>query len=160
MALRLQVGQDTSAIRPIVLRMAANEACLPLKLTAIAATPDLRINVWVLGERARRPDQLLEIAINQARLDWFNFGRNYDQLLKDAANEAEGNAFAVEYAMPAQTRAVVHRVVRARAMLAMRGDATDVPGDDGQIGVPADRRRAAVPAQVHPAARRRWRRAA
>jgi hypothetical protein len=100
-AIRLMVGQDTSAIRPIVLRLNANEACLPLKLTAIAATPDLRINVWVLAEARAVPINYSEIAINQTKLDWFNFGRNYDQLLKDAANEAEGNAFAVEYAMPA-----------------------------------------------------------
>ena len=102
-ALRLQVGQDTSAIRPIVLKMTAEEACLPLKLTAIAATPDLRINVWVLGEARAVPINYSEVTLNQARLDWFNFGRNYDQVLKDAANEAQGNAFAVEYAMPAQT---------------------------------------------------------
>jgi len=34
-AVRLMVGQDTSAIRPIVLRLQSSEACLPLKLTAI-----------------------------------------------------------------------------------------------------------------------------
>ena len=75
-------------------RWRPTEACLPLKLTAIAATPDLRINVWVLGDARAVPINYSEIAINQARLDWFNFGRNYDQLLKDAANEAQGNAFA------------------------------------------------------------------
>jgi MYXO-CTERM domain-containing protein len=101
-ALRLQRGQDTSAIRPIVLRMAAVEACLPLKLTAIAATPDLRINVWVLAAARAVPINYAEIAINQAKLDWFSGGRNYDQLLKEAANEAQGNAFAVEYARPAR----------------------------------------------------------
>ena len=113
-ALRLQVGQDTSAIRPIVLKMTAEEACLPLKLTAIAATPDLRINVWVLGEARAVPINYSEITLNQAQLDWFNFGRNYDQVLKDAANEAQGNAFAVEYAMPAGLQRVVHVLVRAR----------------------------------------------
>jgi MYXO-CTERM domain-containing protein len=101
-ALRLQRGQDTSAIRPIVLRMSAVEACLPLKLTAIAATPDLRINVWVLAAARAVPINYAEIAINQAKLDWFNAGRNYDQLLREAANEAQGNAFAVEYAKPAR----------------------------------------------------------
>jgi MYXO-CTERM domain-containing protein len=101
-ALRLQRGQDTSAIRPIALRMAAVEACLPLKLTAIAATPDLRINVWVLAAARAVPINYAEITINQAKLDWFNAGRNYDQLLKEAANEAQGNAFAVEYAKPAR----------------------------------------------------------
>ncbi len=102
-ALRLHNGQDTSAIRPIVLRLPAAEACLPLKLTAIAATPDLRINVWVLANARAVPINYAEISINQARLDWFNFGRNYDQLLKDAANEADGNAFAVEYVMAARS---------------------------------------------------------
>src|SRR5206468_8913377 len=54
-ALRLQSGKDTSAIRPIVLRMAANEACLPLKLTAIASVPDLRVSVWVLADARAVP---------------------------------------------------------------------------------------------------------
>jgi hypothetical protein len=99
-AVKLQVGQDTSAIRPIILRLASAEACLPLKLTAIAATPDLRINVWVLATARAIPINYVEIAINQAKLDWFQGGRNYDQLLQEAANEAQGNAFAVEYAQP------------------------------------------------------------
>ena len=45
------------------------------------------------------PINYAEIGINQAKLDWFSGGKNYDQLLKEAANEAQGNAFAVEYAM-------------------------------------------------------------
>jgi hypothetical protein len=99
-ALRLQQGKDTSAIQPIVLRMASDEGCLPLKLTAIAATPDLRINVWVLGDARAVPLDYVEIGVNQAKIDWFNFGSNYDKVLGDAANEAGGDAFAVEYAKP------------------------------------------------------------
>ncbi|HEY7376939.1 MAG TPA: DUF2330 domain-containing protein [Polyangia bacterium] len=99
-AVRLQPGQTASAIRPIVLHLAATEACLPLKLTAIASTPDLRINVWVLADARAVPLAYSEIEIDQARLDWFTGGSNYDQLLKEAANEAGGDAFAVEYAMP------------------------------------------------------------
>ena len=102
-AVKLQVGQDTSAIRPIILRLESAEACLPLKLTAIAATPDLRINVWVLAGARAIPINYVEVAVNQAKLDWFRFGMNYDQLLQEAANEAQGNAFAVEYAQPATT---------------------------------------------------------
>jgi len=101
-AVRLQNGQDTTAIRPIVLQLDATESCLPLKLTAIAATNDMRINVWVLAAARAVPLAYAEIAIDQAKLDWFGGGANYDQLLKDAANEAGGDAFAVEYAMPAR----------------------------------------------------------
>ncbi len=99
-AVRLMVGQDTSAIRPIVLRMQSSEACLPLKLTAIASTPELRINVWVLARARAIPINYVEIGINLAKIDWFNGGRNYDQLVQQAANEAQGNAFVVEYAQP------------------------------------------------------------
>jgi hypothetical protein len=102
-ALRLRQGQDTSAIQPIVVRMASEEGCLPLKLTAIASTPDLRISVWVLGDARAVPLDYVEIGVNQAKLDWFKFGANYDQLLGEAANEAGGNAFAVEYAKPSAT---------------------------------------------------------
>jgi hypothetical protein len=102
-AVKLQVGQDTSAIRPIILRLASAEACLPLKLTAIAATPDLRINVWVLADARAIPINYVEIGVNLAKIDWINGGRNYDQLLKEAANEADGNAFAVEYAQKSAT---------------------------------------------------------
>jgi hypothetical protein len=99
-AVKLQAGQDTSAIRPIILRLEASEACLPLKLTAIAATPDLRINVWVLAAGRAIPINYTEVAVNLAKIDWLKGGSNYDQLLKEAANEASGDAFAVEYAQP------------------------------------------------------------
>ena len=107
-AVKLRAGVETSAIRPIILRMYSPEACLPLKLTAIATTPDLRINVWVLGAARAVPINYAELVLNLAKLDWFNFGQNYDQLIKDAANEAQGNAFAVEYAQPSSDR---HRLV-------------------------------------------------
>lgn len=99
-ALRLRQGQDTSAIQPIILRLPAEEACLPLKLTAIAATPDVRINVWVLGSGRAVPINYTEIGLNFSKLDWFGSGKNYNELLGQAADEAGGNAFAVEYAQP------------------------------------------------------------
>jgi MYXO-CTERM domain-containing protein len=97
-ALRLQQGKDTSAIQPIVLRLASDEGCLPLKLTAIAATPDLRINVWVLADARAVPLDFVEVGVNLDKIDWFNNGSNYDKLLGEAADEAGGDAFAVEYA--------------------------------------------------------------
>jgi MYXO-CTERM domain-containing protein len=102
-ALRLQQGKDTSAIQPIVLRLAADEACLPLKLTAIASTPDLRISVWVLAAARAVPLTYTEVSVNLAKLDWFSGGQNYDSLLGTAADEAQGNAFSVEYAQSSAT---------------------------------------------------------
>jgi hypothetical protein len=122
-AVRLKVGQDTAAIRPIILRVESPEACLPLKLTAIASTPNLRINVWVLGAARAIPINYAEIGINLAKIDWFNFGRNYDQLLQEAANEAQGTAFAVEYAQRSATAVGWMTVFSgARSTLASQAD--------------------------------------
>src|SRR5262249_15565591 len=81
----------------------SEEGCLPLRLTAIAATNDVRINVWVLGAARAVPVNYDELTINLAKLDWFGNGANYDTLVGDAANEAGGNAFLTEYAQPTAT---------------------------------------------------------
>ena len=153
-AVKLQVGQDTSAIRPIILRLQSPEACLPLKLTAIAATPDLRINVWVLADARAIPINYVEIAVNEAKLDWFNFGRNYEQLLKEAANEAQGNAFAVEYAQPSAAAVTWFAMTdsdRARDAVESNGSA-QLSGGAAPPGPDADRRGHAGRAEAHPAA--------
>jgi len=100
-ALRLQSGRGVDEIQPLVVKLTAEEGCLPLQLTAIATTPDLRINVWVLGSGRAVPINYDELTLDYAKLDWFGNGANYDRLVSDAANEAGGNAFLVEYAQPA-----------------------------------------------------------
>jgi hypothetical protein len=97
-ALKLLSGAGVSEIQPIVLRFDGRGPCVPLRLTAVAAIDDLRVNLWVLAENRVVPENYFEIAINEAKLDWLGGGGNYQALLTAAANEAGGNAFAVEYA--------------------------------------------------------------
>jgi hypothetical protein len=99
-ALKLMQGRSTSEIRPIVLRFQGQGPCVPLRLTAVAANNDLRVNLWVLAGARVVPTNYLEMELNLARIDWMSGGKNYEDLLKLAANEAGGNAFAVEYAGP------------------------------------------------------------
>jgi Uncharacterized protein conserved in bacteria (DUF2330) len=99
-ALKLLPGKQVNQIRPIVLRFEGRGPCVPLRLTAVAALPDLRVNLWVLAQHRVVPENYFEIAINEAKFDWLGGGRNYQDLLKAAANEAGGNAFAVEYVGP------------------------------------------------------------
>jgi len=101
-AVKLQSGQTTGAIQPIVLKFAGEVPCVPLKLTAIAAQADLQINLWVLGEHRAVPTNYFEILLNQAKIDWLSNGSNYTAMVKAAANEAGGNAFIAEYAGPAK----------------------------------------------------------
>ncbi|MES1172376.1 MAG: DUF2330 domain-containing protein [Bacteroidota bacterium] len=118
-ALRLQMGRTVNEIEPIILRLAAEEGCLPLKLTAIAATPDVRVNIWVLGAGRAVPLNYTEVDLNLVKLDWFSGGGNYDRILSEAANEAGGNAFAIEYAQPA-ANAVSWFTLPANALTLLR----------------------------------------
>ncbi|HXI60129.1 MAG TPA: DUF2330 domain-containing protein [Polyangia bacterium] len=97
-AVRLQNGKDVQSIQPVVLKFSGSDPCVPLRLTAIAALNDLRINLWVLGASRAVPKNYFEIKLDDAKLNWLQGGFNYGQLVKEAADEAGGNAFIAEYA--------------------------------------------------------------
>jgi len=100
-ALKLLNGVGVKSIQPIVLTFRGVEACVPLRLTSIAANPDMPVLVWVLSEKRVAPRAYFEIKIDDARIDWFRQGSNYfgpTGLVSLAANEAGGNAFVTEYA--------------------------------------------------------------
>ncbi|HEY7376802.1 MAG TPA: DUF2330 domain-containing protein [Polyangia bacterium] len=102
-ALRLLNGVGVKSIQPIVLTFRGTEACVPLRLTAIAANPNMPVLVWVLSSQRVAPRGYYEIKIDEARIDWPNFGSNYGGptgLVSKAADEAGGNAFVTEYAGP------------------------------------------------------------
>jgi MYXO-CTERM domain-containing protein len=102
-ALKLQPGKGNTEIRPIVLRFEGPGPCVPLRLTAVAALRDLGINLWVLAEHRVVPENYYEIVLNEARIDWLRNGQNYRDLIKQAADEAGGNAFAVDFAADTPT---------------------------------------------------------
>jgi hypothetical protein len=86
-----------------VLTFKGTEPCVPLRLTAIAANPDMPVLVWVLADKRVAPRGFFEMTIDEARIDWWNNGSNYfgpKGLVGQAADEAGGNAFIAEYAGP------------------------------------------------------------
>jgi hypothetical protein len=83
------------------MRFAGDSPCIPLRLTSIAAINDLRINLWVLAAERIVPQNYYELVVNPARINWFGGGGNYDDLVKEAANQAGGNAFVTDYVGPA-----------------------------------------------------------
>jgi len=90
-------GQET--LRRIAdLLLAADKPAIPIRLTAVATQPDLGVLVWVLGEHRAIPQNYLHVQINEARIDWFNGGFNYNEVVSEAADEADGQAFATDYA--------------------------------------------------------------
>ena len=102
-ALRLKAGAAARDIQPIALTMPETSPCVPLRLTSIAATNDLNVQVYVAGAQRAIPKNHLHVVVNPTRLQWFDGASNYQQVLSAAIDEAGGRAFATEYAGPMPT---------------------------------------------------------
>lgn len=121
-AVKLQQDKDTGDLRPIVLKMKENNPCVPIRLTAIAATPNMPIILWVFGRARAIPQNYYHVKLNEALIDWvgasggggfggggISIGRpffggsaqpapNYDAVVTASMKEAKGNGFVTEFA--------------------------------------------------------------
>src|SRR5206468_10484858 len=73
-AVKLQPGAGVNEIHPLVIRYQGNEPCIPLKLTRVAATQDMGVRAFFLGDRRVVPVSYKEVTLNPARLDWVGLG--------------------------------------------------------------------------------------
>ncbi len=101
LGLKLQNGKSTGDLRPIQLNLGDTDQCVPLRLTAIAATANLPMLVWVLGEHRAVPKNFMSALVNPAALNWPSVN-NYVQVVTDAVNSVMGRAFVTEYASDAR----------------------------------------------------------
>lgn len=101
-AVRLTAGTDTDEIHPIVLRFQSDEPCVPLRLTAIAATDDMDVRTFFLGDARTVPMSYKHVLVNPLKIDWPNSASNYKEVITMAvdADHADGRAFVTEYAGP------------------------------------------------------------
>jgi MYXO-CTERM domain-containing protein len=102
-AVKLTGGAGVDQIHPLVVRYTGNNPCVPIKLTAVAATEDMGIRTFFLGTRRVVPRNYKHIVANPVMLDWSQLGTNYTNLVGRAADSpvANGQAFVTEYAGPA-----------------------------------------------------------
>jgi hypothetical protein len=100
-AFRLVPSADIADIHPVVLRYEGDEPCVPLKLTAIAATPDMGVRAFFLGESRFAPTNYAHVVPNPLRFDWNGSESKYVDAITMAVDEAPGgHAFVTEYAGP------------------------------------------------------------
>lgn len=97
-ALKLQKDREVGELRPIVLSFDGTRPCVPIRLTAVAARPDMPIVAWVFADHRAVPINYRHVLINETRVDWVNFGSNYSQVASRAVDEAGGQAFLTEFA--------------------------------------------------------------
>lgn len=106
-ALKLKSDAAVGDLQPVTFTFTQGDPCVPLILTRVAATPDMPVRIFVLGEARAVPTNWLHVVINQMKLDWLGGGggfgwgggaSNYESVVTQAVNEAAGRAFVTEYA--------------------------------------------------------------
>ena len=97
-ALKLQQDKGVGDLRPLLVKFEGNRPCIPIRLTSIAARPDMPIIAYVLAHKRAIPMNYRHVLINPTRVDWLSGGRNYPQVATAAVDEAGGRAFLTEFA--------------------------------------------------------------
>ena len=97
--IRLKSGKSTGDLRPLAISLGENAPCVPLRLTAIAAAPDMPILVWVLGDGRAVPKNFIHAEINELAFQ-FPGASNYQDVISRAIDTASGRAWVTEYAGP------------------------------------------------------------
>jgi len=100
LGIKLQTGQGSGDIKPIALTMSEQAPCVPLKLTSIAATPEMPILVWVLGQGRAIPKNFIHAVVNDQALTYPG-AANYIDVVTAAVDTVEGRAWVTEYAQDA-----------------------------------------------------------
>ena len=101
LALKLRSGKSTGDLQPVVVKYDSDLPMIPIVLTSVAAQPDMGIQVWMLGEGRAIPRNYFHPVLNDAKIDWFTSGANYNDVIIAATREAEGrHTFVTEYAGP------------------------------------------------------------
>jgi MYXO-CTERM domain-containing protein len=100
LAFRLSKGNGTGSIRPVRLTYDAGLPSIPIRPTAVAATEDMGVMVWVVGDGRAVPKNYKHLELNEALINWFSPNSTYNQVVTMAADEAEGQGFVTEFAGP------------------------------------------------------------
>lgn len=118
LALKLKAGLDAGDLQPVVLRYKSDLPMIPIILTSVAATPNMGVQVWMLGAGRAIPRNYYHTVVNDAQIDWLTAGRNYNDVIIKAVGEADGkHAFVTEYAgSPQVMRGVLDRPGRFSAL--------------------------------------------
>lgn len=116
-AMRLLDGQDVNAIEPIEITYPGSQAMIPLRLTAVAANPNMPIFVWVFAEDQVVPANYGHMKIDTVELTFNDFGNgtDYTQLVTARADALDGRAFITEFAGPSDSLAFTSSYLRDKA---------------------------------------------
>ena len=99
LALKLSAGRESGDIQPVFLLLPTGVASIPIRPTAVAATPDMGVLIHLIGPTRAVPTNYQLVELNYAALDWLNPATHYSTLVSHAVDQAEeGRAFVTDFA--------------------------------------------------------------
>jgi len=96
-ALRLSANRVTGTLRPLTMRIPSSEACLPIRLTAIASVPDMPITAFFLGAYGAAARNYSSVVVDVASPDFWDGTRRWSEAVDAAVEAAGGHAFSTDY---------------------------------------------------------------
>ena len=116
LAMKLRPDQGAQDVEPVKVTYPSSQPMIPLRLTAVAANPNMAVMVWIYADTQAAPVNYGKMEIANEELVFFGRGRsnNYRQLMSQKANEQEGQAFSfiTEYAAPTSRLSVAHPLLQ------------------------------------------------
>ena len=110
LAMKLQPDQGVQDIQPVKMTYPSERPMIPIRLTAVAATPNMGIYTWIFGRSRTESLNYASIEIDDNDLTLsnpFGGGTNYLPLVGSEIDRFGGQAFVTEYAQPTQQLNVV-----------------------------------------------------
>ncbi len=114
LAMKLRRGVEATEIKPIVMTYPGTTPLIPLRLTAVAAVPNMQVLVWILGDVQYVPQNYAHPSVDFSRMragfqTVNENGSSYTTLIsyqnerKFLQQKYDGRAFITEYAQPLST---------------------------------------------------------
>ncbi len=115
-AMRLLDGETSESITPIELTYPGDDPMIPLRLTAVAAMPNMPIFTWFFAEDQVVPSNYAHMEIETREITFATFGGNdYTRLMQQRADAFEGQAFITEFAQPTDPARFTHPYLASKA---------------------------------------------
>lgn len=104
LAMQLQPDQGVADIQPIVMTYESTKPMIPLRLTAVAANPNMNVVTWIFADAQAYPINYAHPVVHDKdiRFSFAGSPSNYLQLVDDTVDLYDGRAFITEYAQPTE----------------------------------------------------------
>ncbi len=102
LAMKLQPDQGVQDIQPIKMTYRSQHPMIPLRLTAVAANPNMTVVTWIFADEQAYPTNYAHPTIEDTNLRGVPYvsPNNYLQLVDQTVDLYRGRAFITEYAQP------------------------------------------------------------